>query len=295
MITGLVRPSAGVGATPLFIVSPPSQTVDLSSGSVQLQVQAQNVVDAASFQFVLRYDSGVLSSPTVTVGPFLGSSGRQVQCPASIVDGPNNGPGTVEFGCVTPGQGAGVSGSGVLATVSFRLAGGSDTAIDLSKDTLSTALAVPLCPGVSTDWCPAQGGAVHVKGGNAAGNRGLAPTPTPVEVGNASSNGTPGPTGQLPNSVSGDGAQSTGTSGTGGAPPSGSSQDPSAQAGTSPGTSAGSAAAAHGSGVGRFGYGPQPSHRNTNTAIAASEVLGLLGGIFVAAAIVMRRRLHLRA
>jgi len=171
-VFGLPGNQASAAAS-IFAVSPPSQSVDLSAGTVQVQVQVQDASNMAAFQFLLRYDRGVLSDPTASVGPFLGSGGQTPECPNAVVDG-QDGAGTILFGCATIGQSQGVSGSGTLATVTFRLAGGSQTSILIERMSLTDALSNSRCP------CSAQDGSVTVNGGDPSKDLGLSATPTPV-------------------------------------------------------------------------------------------------------------------
>jgi hypothetical protein len=76
--------------------------------------------------------------------------------------------GKVRFGCVTLGEGAGVQGSGVLATVTFSTSCTGQSPLDLALVGLSTSLgdAIPTS---------SQGGQATVQGGAS-----VCPTPTPT-------------------------------------------------------------------------------------------------------------------
>ncbi|MHB8378220.1 MAG: cohesin domain-containing protein, partial [Dehalococcoidia bacterium] len=261
-------------AGPTFLLSPQTQTVDLSAGTVQVQVQVQNATNVAAFGFVLRYDPAVVDQPAIQAGPFLGSAGRFVNCQPPIVDGSTWGIGTVLYGCYTLGSGTGASGSGVLANVTFHLAGGARTAVVIENDVLASAdlAAGSVCGTYAAPQCPAQDGSVTVTGGNPALDRGLSPIPTPPPVQSAPAPTTGGvpvssitPTALGASAAAGSAAPVTGAA------------DPGAAAGAPSGTIAGassgapSAAAAAGAdaaaaasgrtgaAVGAFGYGPQPS------------------------------------
>jgi hypothetical protein len=110
----------------------------------QVSILADNVSNLAAFQFSLSYDSSVLKYVSVEGGPFLGSTGREMQCPDAKVDAGN--PEMLTFNCVTLGpppsvQGgkAGANGSGVLATVTFSPIGGGTTPLDLKDGRLVAA------------------------------------------------------------------------------------------------------------------------------------------------------------
>src|SRR5207244_3694750 len=124
------QPGQAAAQAAAFRIVPAQRTVDLSAGSVSFDVEVSDASGMAAFQFELRYDPGVLAQPSVALGPFLSGPGLSPQCPAPIVDG-IDGPGTVLYGCAGSASldNPGVSGSGTVATVTFRLAGGSSSAI----------------------------------------------------------------------------------------------------------------------------------------------------------------------
>ncbi len=305
--------AAHAQAGPTFVLSPQTQTVDLSAGTVQVQVDIQNAVNMTAFQFVLRYDPGVLSQPNPTVGPLLGSTGLSVQCLPPIVDGAS-GPGTVQFACLAGVLGAPqVTGSGNLATVTFRLAGGASTAVVIEQNRISNANGDYLCPGVGLTDCPAQDGSIIVTGGNPALDRGLSPTPTPapvavataVPIGGAPVSGTtPAPAGAGDAGASSAGAaaaaggaasRGTGAAGAAGAP-SGTIAGASSGALSSGGAAGAAGSGAPGSGgaaVGKFGFGPPPaSHQHDRRdAIIAALALAALGLVLLRAAAAVRPRM----
>lgn len=282
---------------PAFSLTPAQQTVALASGTAQVQVHIDGVSDMASFQFLLRYDAGVLKDPVVTESPFLGTSGRTPACLWAIVDKLENGAGTVQFGCATSGQGGGVSGSGLLATVTFQLAGGASTTIGLEKLSASDPLNNSVCdPG-----CGSTGGSITVTGGSVDKQQGIVPEPTLPPLDSA-----PGPVSAAKTSEAAAqnpaaaGATPVAVAGAGGSPapvydangnvlagaPAGSGQAPLAGAAASSngatGASAGGAA-----NVGRFGSGPV-QHRQQNGALA--WWLALAGVVLVSASVVVRPR-----
>jgi hypothetical protein len=122
-------------------VQAPSEEVK-KGDDIKVDIVADNVKNLAAFQFSLAYDSSILEYVSVEGGPFLGTSGRDPQCPAPDADSP----GTLHFNCVTLGpppsiQGgkAGADGSGVLATVTFSPVGSGTTALDLKEGRLFAA------------------------------------------------------------------------------------------------------------------------------------------------------------
>jgi hypothetical protein len=259
----------------VFKLSPQDQTVNLSAGTATVDVRIENVSDMAAFQFVLRYDRGVLKNPTVQRGPFLGSTGRNVQCPAPVIDADRNGLGTVQYSCVTLQLGPGVSGSGLLATVTFELAGGSQSPLVFYRQSVTNSNADSRCAG-GAEFCGGVNGGISVAGGDPAKNLGLTNPPEhtapPVEqtpqlgvpiTDTVPANGNGGQSGE-----SADPAAPGGTSGSPGAPGTGAPGDVTGQipgtsgaAGTtgSPGTSGETAAGAEA--LGRLGAGPREGTR----------------------------------
>jgi hypothetical protein len=94
----------------------PSTQISPGGDDFTVAVMVNDVTNLGALQFDLSYDPAVLSFVDVQEGPFLGSSGREVQCLP-----PRAGPGTLQFACVTLGATPdGPTGSGVLATITFR-------------------------------------------------------------------------------------------------------------------------------------------------------------------------------
>lgn len=98
----------------------PSAQIRVGDPAFAVEVAVDDVVNLGAFEFDLTYDSSVLEFVGVDVGPFLGSSGRNVRC----LD-PRVHPGYVRFVCVTLGAtpARGADGSGVLATVTLAPTG----------------------------------------------------------------------------------------------------------------------------------------------------------------------------
>ena len=281
---------------PTFALSPQNQTVDLAAGHVSVEVQIAGATSVAAFQFRLRYDPGVLSHPTVQVGSFLGSTGLTPQCPDPLVDvdGPRSDPGTVLYGCATIGQNAGVNGSGTLATVTFDLAGGASTNIYFEHLSATDTLANNFCDGGK---CGAQSGSVTVSGGDPTKDQGYANTPTAVPVvpddtatpTSVSGSGHRTPTEVSASPASGSaGSGGTGVTGAGGTAAGGGGST-SAPSGTVAGVASGSSGG--GTGVGKFGYGPQPENNHgARLAAVLALVVGVVGGVALAYGERLRRR-----
>lgn len=151
-------PTPSLGPT-VVRIDPPSQT-RLANSVVAVAVAVDSVTDLGAYEFTLAWDPVVLDLVSVSNGPFLGSSGRDVFCPPSIV-----GVNTVQFGCVTSGSSlGGANGSGVLSVLVFLASKPGISPLDL----FDVALANPRGVGIST---AVEDGAVTVT---------LAPTPTPT-------------------------------------------------------------------------------------------------------------------
>jgi hypothetical protein len=86
--------------------------------------------DLAAFQFTLEYDDSYLEYVSADMGPFLGTSGRQV-----IEIGPEQVPGSVTFAGIALPQGSapGANGSGDLAIVRFKAIALGETTLDLTE------------------------------------------------------------------------------------------------------------------------------------------------------------------
>ncbi len=301
ILAGFAPHGAAAQSAPAFVLSPQTQTVNLSAGTVSVQVQVQNASNAAGFQFTLRYDPGVLSNPTVQPGSLFPSP----QCPDPIID--NSGPtltpdpGTVKYGCAT----GSASGSGTLATVTFHLAGGDHTALNIEHAVLDNAVltgAQAIC-----DPCAAQNGSITVTGGAASSDKGLGtpPPPPPVDITNPPPvGGVPvasNPGGSAGGSTSGSGTTGAGgTTGTGTGGTTGTGTGSTAGSGatgtiprsgtTSGGTAGASTGGAAHTGVGKFGFGPQPQHNNDRrNALLAAFGMAVAGAGMLAAASRRRR------
>lgn len=272
--------TSGAQQSPVFTLTPRTQTVDLSSGTANVEVRIEGVTDLAAFEFVLRYDTGVLEQPSVQPGPFLGSTGRQVTCLNPRVDSEEHGPGTLQYACVTTALGDGVSGSGLLATVTFELAGGASTPLVFDKATATNANADSRCAAAT---CPVQHGSVNVAGGKSEQQVGLAPTPTPISIPTG-----PTPVGQTVSETHGPSAP-----GSSGSSAPANATGASNSGGASPGSSSGSTAAGDaGSGmiaprVGSLGS-PVASKSGISLAVQSAVALALAGAGLAACAIAVR-------
>ena len=106
---------ASVAAADLSVL-PPSRQVAPAAVFIQT-VQIQAAGEVGAFQATLAYSPTVAQVEAVTVGPFLGATGRTVVPVGPAID---NVTGEVRFGAFTFGSQAGASGAGDLAQVRFR-------------------------------------------------------------------------------------------------------------------------------------------------------------------------------
>jgi hypothetical protein len=136
-----------------------------------VNVVVENVVNLGAYEFTLGFDPAILQYVRIQNGPFLGSSGRPVNCLPPDSDGTS-----VRMICVTLGATPpGPSGSGVLATVTFLPLTTGIAQMNIKEVILTDPMARVITAGK-------QGGLVTV---------GLAPTPTRTPL--PTSTYTPGP------------------------------------------------------------------------------------------------------
>jgi general secretion pathway protein D len=114
LVTLVAAPSARAQNTSVQL-EVPSGPIGADDAPFTVQVLVEDVTNLGAFEFDLRYEPSVVGLTNVEMGPFLGSSGRRVQC----LD-PQMAAGSVHFVCVTIGATpAGPDGSGVIATLTF--------------------------------------------------------------------------------------------------------------------------------------------------------------------------------
>lgn len=107
-------PRAGAQEARLRLEVPPG-AIGAEDPPFTVRIIVEDVTNLGAFEFDLLYQPSTVSLTNVEVGPFLGSSGRRVEC----ID-PRMAPGSVHFICVTLGATpAGPDGSGVLAILTF--------------------------------------------------------------------------------------------------------------------------------------------------------------------------------
>lgn len=309
-------------ASPFVTLSPAQQNVAIGAGTVTYTVSVTGAEDLAGYEFNLKFDHYVLEFQSSQNGPFLATSARQTPfCTGPVVSVDKD---TVKFGCATPGGLVpyipGASGSGVLATFTFKLVGGGTSPLTFTKIDLVNAYIDGICNGAFCTPQDGQGGSITVDGPllprptvdpaatptvpaaiptvppatQTAVAALPAPTQTAIAVANAAST-TGGGTQTGGTQTGTTGAGSTGadaTSGVAGASASGVTQGDGTQpGGVSSGggvrgaSSGGGAQSANGAGVGKFGSGPDSyAHKSDNYGTKAIA-LAALGFMLIVAGI----------
>jgi Cohesin domain len=152
---------------------PGSQNVQLGD-TVSIDVAVEDATGLAAFEFRVTYDPSVLKLNGITRTDFLASTGRPVTCPPideeaakKITD--------AWFGCATLNTTAGppVSGSGVLAHISFSAVGPGLTYLTFVKLQLADDLSEDCCGELSVSEA-----AVRVIAPDEPTPETLPPTPT---------------------------------------------------------------------------------------------------------------------
>lgn len=126
-------------AAPAIRFDPPSSAVNPGATFV-LNVIVDNVVDLGAFEFTVAFDSGVVQVQGVTLGPFLGSTGRTT---AQLGPNIDNSAGSFIFGGFSFGTVGGPNGTGTVAQVTLRAVGAGSTALTFSAAQLTDTQAPP--------------------------------------------------------------------------------------------------------------------------------------------------------
>jgi hypothetical protein len=121
------------GGARLFI-SPATQTIGLGGGQVCVQAQVEKSSELHAFEFTLSFPPDLLEGTNVTLGSFLGSTGRKTHELAADID---NAAGQVKIAAYTSGANPGPTGGGELATACFTLERAGTAALSLTVGKLS--------------------------------------------------------------------------------------------------------------------------------------------------------------
>jgi hypothetical protein len=132
--------------------------------SFSVTVVIDNVTNLGAFQFDLSYNASIVHVTGVTLGPFLGSTGRPV---SEVGPDINNSTGLTSYGAWSgPSSLDGPSGSGTLATITFDTVGLGTTPLSLQNveitDPVGIVLAVNFEGGEVADECPESDFSVYL-------------------------------------------------------------------------------------------------------------------------------------
>lgn len=127
----------------VVFISPAEQSISHSS-TFTVDVSISDVADLYGFQFDLRYDDTVLQTPQeddVTEGAFIGNDGASTYW----IEPDTSTPGIIDdAACSRTGPIGGVSGSGVLAKITFSTAGSGTSQLSLENVALVDSSGSPI-------------------------------------------------------------------------------------------------------------------------------------------------------
>lgn len=167
---------------PTVRIEPVQSTVTLGQ-SFTVSVMIDQASNLGGFQFDLRYVTTVVTVANVTLGSFLGSTGRSVFPLPPTIDNQN---GKVTFGAFSFGAQAGPDGTGVLAIINLTAQGEGESPLDLQKVQVLDAFGNPQ--------------AVTVEDGSVVVGAAPTPTSTPTHTPTPTATPTDTPT-QTPTST----------------------------------------------------------------------------------------------
>ncbi len=124
----------------------PAYVTALPDDVFSIDIEVADVVDLYTFAFDLQFApyGNVLAVRRVIEGPFLGSDGESTDFSytVSVLEG------SVKVGSTRLGEVGGVDGSGVLATIEFKVVEAGDSALDLTSTALEDSSPDSLIPHV---------------------------------------------------------------------------------------------------------------------------------------------------
>jgi hypothetical protein len=156
-LTAALAPQAqGQGATVRLV--PPTEPPISGGPPFTMSATVDDVTNLGAFELILTYDPAVLRYSDMQQGPFLGSTGRRVQClPPQAAEG------SVGLTCVTLGATPdGPNGSGELATITFEPLAQGSTTVHFARLTLTD-------PPANSMPAQAQDATVKVSGSGGSG------------------------------------------------------------------------------------------------------------------------------
>lgn len=134
LLAGATGGTAAGQAGPAMRITPATQNVPLGGTQFTVELRAENVSDLGAWEATVQFDKSKFEYVGWASGPFLQSTGRTQQCinplgayPKTPVEATNEN-GAMKIGCntqaLTP---PGPSGSGTLATLTFKTKGSAGT------------------------------------------------------------------------------------------------------------------------------------------------------------------------
>lgn len=126
----------------------PSASIVMVGDAFTIGIIIDGALNLGSFEFELAYDPAILQAMDVTLGPFLGSTGRSIGVVGPTID---NVGGRVTFGAFSFGSQPGPSGTGTLAAIAFSAAGVGTSLLDLQNTQVTDTLGNPQTPVTEED------------------------------------------------------------------------------------------------------------------------------------------------
>ncbi|ODS59461.1 MAG: hypothetical protein ABS36_00555 [Acidobacteria bacterium SCN 69-37] len=138
-------PAVPTSAVTRVLATPPSPGPSggllAGGGPYTMPIQVVGASDLATLSLTVTYDPSVVREPTVTPGSFMGQGGAQ----SSFVPGIDATAGRIDLAFARPTVGAGATGNGLLAAISFRAGEAGSTEIRITGvATTSKGLAIPI-------------------------------------------------------------------------------------------------------------------------------------------------------
>ena len=127
-------------ASTMVEVTPALTTVNLPNNGFQVNVTVSQVTNLAAWDFKLYYRSSILNASSISEGPFLKQGGSSTSLLIlNFTDNYNATYGRIWAACTIIGQGPGISGSGTLATITFKAKAGGNAVLHLQDTMLDDA------------------------------------------------------------------------------------------------------------------------------------------------------------
>ena len=133
---------------PTLRIEPVRSTVTVGQGFT-VSVVIDEASDLGGFQFDLRYISATVTADDVTLGDFLGSTGRDIIKLGAKID---NDDGKITFGAASFGINPGPDGTGTLALITFTGQEEGESDLEFQRVRLADTSGNPQTPTVEHGW-----------------------------------------------------------------------------------------------------------------------------------------------